>query len=240
MASRQEGFTVLEILIVMVVIAVIAAIAIPGLISSQRSSHERNSSTSLRTICVAEADFKANDRDSNKVNDYWTADVKGLYTMTSLQTVGKAGGTVDPPLRLIDLTIAAADADGVTEPAGGENMDITQFGVQASKGGYWYAALTSDGNSQGQEATYRQDTGGILPMGSIHNLNRYGFIAFPDSPSYGKYVFIVNENAAVFRNAVSTPVRLGVAVPPGSTGFHTAYRNWPDDASMKSWWSKMD
>jgi len=240
MASRQRGFTVMEVLIVMVIIAIIAAIAIPGLISSQRSSYERNSSTSLRTLCVAEADFKANDRDSNKVNDYWTADVKGLYTITSLQTVGNAGGTVDPPLRLIDLTIAAADTDGVTDPAGGENCDLTSFGVQASKGGYWYAALVLDGNAQGLETTYRQDTGGILPMGSVHNISRYGFISFPDSPSYGKYVFIVNENAAVFRNAISGPVRLGTSVPPGSTGYHTAYRSWPDDATLKAYWSKMD
>lgn len=240
MASRQQGFTVMEILIVIVVIAIIAALAIPGLISSQRSSHERNSSASLRTLCVAEADFKANDRESNKINDYWTADVKGLYTLTSLQTPGNAGGTVDPPLRLIDVSIAAADADGITVPAGGENMDITSFIVQATKGGYWYCALTQDGNTTGQEATYKQDTGGELPMGSVHNLARYGFISFPDSPTYGKYVFIVNENAAVYRSAVSTNVRLGIAIPPGTTGLHAAYRTWPDDANAKAWWSKMD
>jgi hypothetical protein len=69
--------------------------------------------------------------------------------MTSLQTVGKAGGTVDPPLRLIDLTIAAATRDGVTEPAGGEEHGHHPVRRPGSKGGYWYAALTMDGNSQG-------------------------------------------------------------------------------------------
>jgi len=240
MASRQRGFTVLEVLIVIVVIAIVAAIAIPGLISSQRSSYERNSSTSLKTICVAEADFKANDRDANKVNDYWTADVKGLYTMTSFSQAGNAGSTTDPPLRLIELSIAAADADGVTTPAGGENMDVTTFGVPANKGGYWYLALTLDNGTSGADVTYKQDTGGALPMGSIHNLTRYGFITFPDSPSFGKYVFIVNENGAVFRSALSTGVRLGTAVPPGATGVHATYRNWPDDTNMKSWWAKLD
>jgi len=240
MASRQQGFTVMEILIVVVVIGIIAALAIPGMISSQRSSYERNSSTSLKTICVAEADFKANDRDSNKINDYWTADVKGLYTMTSLQTPGNAGGTVDPPLRLIDMTLAAADADGVTAPAGGENTNITAYGVQANKGGYWYCALTLDDSAQGAEATYKQDTGGILDMGSVHNLHRYGFITFPESMSYGKFAYIVNENGAVFRSSLSANIRLGTAVPPGATGLHTAYRNWPDDNAVKTWWSKMD
>jgi prepilin-type N-terminal cleavage/methylation domain-containing protein len=238
--KKQAGFTVMEVLIVMVVIAIVAAIAIPGLISSQRSSHERNSSTSLKTLCVAEADFKANDRDGNKVSDYWTADVKGLYTMTSLVTAGNAGGTIDPPLKLIDLSIAAADADSVTAPAGGENMDITQFGVVSNKGGYWYAALTTDNNHTGPESLYKQDTGGILTMGSVHNINKYAFISFPESPSFGKYVFIVNENAAVFRSAMSSSVRLGVAVPPGATGILATYRAWPDDANVKAWWSKMD
>jgi prepilin-type N-terminal cleavage/methylation domain-containing protein len=240
MASRRQGFTILEVLIVIVVIAIIAAIAVPGLISSQRSSQERNASTSLKTLCVAEADFRSNDRDANKVSDYWTADVKGLYTMTSLVTPGKSGGTTDPPLRLIDLSMAMADADGVTAPAGGENMDLTTFGVVATKGGYWYSALVQDGSVTGPDAQYKQDTGGILPMGSVHNLNRYGFIAFPDSPTYGKFVFIVNENAAVYRSAISTNVRLGTAIPPGATGIHAAYRNWPDEAQMKAFWSKLD
>jgi prepilin-type N-terminal cleavage/methylation domain-containing protein len=240
MASSQKGFTVMEVLIVIVVIGIIAALAIPGLISSQRSSYERNSSTSLKTLCVAEADFKANDRDANKVADYWTGDVKGLYTLTSYTTPGNAGGTTDPPLRLIDLSIAAADADSATLPAGGENIDVTQFGVVAHKGGYWYSALTTDSNSTGPESTYKQDTGGILTMGSVHNVNKYGFVTFPDSPSFGKYVFMVNENAAVFRSAVTANVRLGVAVPPGATGILGTYRSWPDDANLKAWWSKLD
>jgi prepilin-type N-terminal cleavage/methylation domain-containing protein len=240
MPSRQKGFTVLEVLIVVVVIGIIAALAIPGLLSSQRSSYERNASTSLKTICVAQADFKTNDRDSNKIPDFWTADLKGLYTLTSLTTAGNAGGTVDPPLRLIDLSLAAADADSAIAPAGGENMDVTQFGVVSNKGGYWYAALTADNSISGAEATYRQDTGGDKPMGTVHNLNKYGYITFPDSGSFGKYVFLVNEGNMVFRSAITTPIRLGTAVPPGATGFNAAYRNWPDDPNLKSFWSKLD
>jgi len=225
----------------LVVIAIIAALAIPGLIASQRSSYERNASTSLKTLAVAEADFRANDRDSNKVSDFWTGDVKSLYTLTSPTIPGNAGGTVDPPIRLIDLSIAAADADSATLPAGGENIDVTQFGVVASKGGYWYAALTRDNNVPGPEGLYKQDTGGILPMGSVHNHNKYGFVVFPDSSTFGKYLFIVNEGSAIFRSATSSPVRFGQAVPPGLPGgLDPTYQNWPDDTTMKSWWSKLD
>ena len=33
----------------------------------------------------AEVDFRGNDRDWNHVNDFWTSNVAGLYTMTSAQ-----------------------------------------------------------------------------------------------------------------------------------------------------------
>src|SRR5215470_5957140 len=122
MARSNKGFTLIELMIVIAIIAIIAAIAIPGLLSSQRASNERNASTTLKTLTSAEADFRANDRDWNHVNDFWTADVKGLYTMTSAGARGAAGDAADPPIRLIELIAAAADADGTYYAAGGENM----------------------------------------------------------------------------------------------------------------------
>jgi prepilin-type N-terminal cleavage/methylation domain-containing protein len=242
-SARSRGFTLIELMVVLAVIAIIAAIAIPGLISSQRSSYERGASASMKTLTVAESDFRANDRDGNKVNDFWTGDVKGLYTMTNAAVPGKAGGTVDPPIRLIELTIAAADSDGVTATAGGENMDVTQFGVNSQKAGYWYAALTVD-NAMGAtvEATYKADTGGQPAMGTVHNMAKFGFLAFPDSQTFGRYVYIVNEANTIYRSAISGGVRLGGAVPPGTagTGFNGAYQNWPDEPTMKSYWSKLD
>jgi type II secretory pathway pseudopilin PulG len=230
-------------MIVMAIIAVIAAIAIPGLISTQRSSYERGASTSMKTIAVAEADFRSNDRDGNGVNDFWTADVKGLYTMTNCAVPGRAGGTVDPPIRLIELSLACADSDGVTTPAGGECMDVTQLGVVAAKSGYWYAALQVDGSLPSNvDATYKQDTVGNYSMGSCHNMGRFGFVCFPESAIFGKFVYVLNEGNTIYRSATTTSVRIGTVIPPGvaGTGFINAYANWPDDVNMKSFWSKLD
>ncbi|MBI3857014.1 MAG: hypothetical protein HY293_15110, partial [Planctomycetes bacterium] len=58
-ASR--GLTLGELIVVCAVILLIAFIAVPGFLSSQRASHERGASASLKTLSSAEADFRAND-----------------------------------------------------------------------------------------------------------------------------------------------------------------------------------
>src|SRR5258706_4881229 len=93
MRKGKQGFTLIELMIVIAIIAIIAAIAIPGLLSSQRASNERSASTSLKTLSTAEADFRANDRDWNHVNDFWTYNVAGLYTMTSAAVTGNQANT---------------------------------------------------------------------------------------------------------------------------------------------------
>src|SRR5262245_26559596 len=107
---KKRGFTLIELMIVIAIIAVIAAIAIPGLLSSQRASNERNASTSLKTLTSAEADFRSNDRDGNHVNDFWTANVAGLYTMTSgAITSATPNNTTDPSIKLVELSLASAE-----------------------------------------------------------------------------------------------------------------------------------
>src|SRR3954469_2351933 len=61
---------------------------------------ERNPSTSLKSITSAQADFRANDRDGDGVNQFWRADIAGLYALAP------GGG---PAMRLIELSVAAAD-----------------------------------------------------------------------------------------------------------------------------------
>ncbi len=48
-----------------------------------RRFNERCSSTSLKTLTPPEADFRDNGEDGVRVVDFWTADVRGLYTVPS-------------------------------------------------------------------------------------------------------------------------------------------------------------
>jgi hypothetical protein len=221
-----------------VVLLIVAALAIPGLFASGRVSNDRSAWSRLKSLTSAEADFRANDRDWNHVNDYWTGDVKSLYTLTSSAIQGVGGEPDDPPIKLIERALAAADADGQRIDAGGENGDLASTTVPSPRDGYWYAALSLDLSApNGAESIYQVDTGGRPPMGSCHNLSKFGFVSFPDSQSTGPYVYIVNQNNTVFRRSTTGSLRTGDSIPPGLNGIAPEYRNWPKDADLKSWWS---
>ncbi|MBV8878467.1 MAG: hypothetical protein JO332_00750 [Planctomycetaceae bacterium] len=182
---------------------VISALAIPGLRSSQRASNERSASTTLKTLTSAEADFRANDRDGNGVNDFWTGDVSGLYY------VRPAGS--GPEIKLIELDAANADARPLFPLAQGT----------MPKAGYSYKALDRDDSFKGSEGEYKRDTD--KSGRKVHHEGKFGFCAFPKSDSEGKYVFYVNENNTIFREAGTK-----------------AKDAFPDDSSLKSYWSKID
>ena len=243
MRKGKKGFTLIELMIVIAIIAIIAAIAIPGLLSSQRASNERSASTSLKTLATAQADFRANDRDWNHVNDFWTYNVAGLYTMTSAAVSGAAANTTtDPAIKLIEVSMASADSEGSAASIAGnaEYAPLSMFAVSSPKASYWFIALVNDMSVAGtSEQTYKIDTGGTPSMGSVHNTSKFGFMAFPDTQSSGKYLFIVNENNTIFRSATSTFTRPALSGGvPGSLA--APYNEFPSDTNLKSFWSKID
>ena len=131
---------------------------------SSRHGSERNASTSLKTLTSAQADYRANDRDGNLVNDFWRGDVAGLYTLKPA-----ADGNA---IKLIELSVASAD----DRP----KSDILAYAVRSAKAGYWFRAMLHE-----DEKTASPD--------------RYAYCAFPDSPTAGKWTFIVDEQTSIYR-----------------------------------------
>ena len=98
---------------------------------------------SLRRISSAQADFRANDLDNNKVADFWTEDIAHLEKQGGLAIeIAKADTTRKPAIPLFGYFFRTLDADGSykippepyredTDGKSGKVHNTSRFGVCA-------------------------------------------------------------------------------------------------------------
>jgi len=199
---NRSGFAFVDLVIVTAILTGIVAVSIAPFLAGGRLANERAAVISLKVITVAEADFRSNDRDGNRVSDFWTADLFALYGMIPITgantTVPKDSVDADNYIKLLELPLAAAD--GRTDQALYGNVEFaSSIGMGRLKRGYVFRALHNEVTG-GTATTLLYDTDSADQFyGSCHDCDRFGFIAFPISLTSGRSVYVVNEDNTIWK-----------------------------------------
>jgi type IV pilus assembly protein PilA len=134
--QQDEGFTLIELMVVVLIIAVLLAIAIPTFLGSQNKAKDRSAQSSLRNTLTAAKTIYTDGADYTKV------------------TVG-TGGTLpatEPSLSFVDTATASSDPKTVSINAASAS---TFYAAAMSKSGtcYYIKDSATSGTSYGTGTT---------------------------------------------------------------------------------------
>jgi len=132
MGRRQQGMTLIELLIVMIVVAILASVAIPSYVSSVQKSHRTDAKTALTASAQAmERWFTQSNTYANVAvgsNGVFRASANGYYTISF--GAGGATNTNATGYQLVATPVGSQAGD----PCGAFTLDQTDNRGAATNG----------------------------------------------------------------------------------------------------------
>lgn len=136
--TRDEGFTLVELMVVVLVIAILIAIAIPTFLGARERAQDRAAQSNLRNALTAAKVFYVDNEDYDAADDASNSDL----------------ADIEPSLTF-SSTIGNADADTVGYLPAGQVITL----ATQSASGTWFCI--SDDSSSGGGTTYASDTAAL-------------------------------------------------------------------------------